>query len=138
MAKKPQIVHELVIDERRWLHAEKDDPEGNYEGMLRNEEGKMCCLGFFAQSCGVKAKDMLNLGMPADLNRIPKKLREMAFDAEDFGDGDVDYSTKDVIQDLADANDEEGLTLARRKQRITRLFRQIGVGVTFVNPVVKK
>jgi hypothetical protein len=134
MAKRKKTVHSFVIDERRWLHNEVEELE-EYEGMLRNEKGKMCCLGFFAQSCGVKPKNMKGLGMPADIEPLPRKLKELVLEAQppQDDDGYEEIVYHPTIQDLADTNDAEGLTLFRRKQRITRLFRDLGVAVTFTN-----
>ena len=129
MTKK--IVHSFVIDERRWLHGEKDTP--SYEGVLRNKEGKMCCLGFFAQSCGVKPKDMVEIGMPDALeSKLPRKLLQFAFEIDKCSD-EVELYLKNPVEYLSDANDDEGYTLVQRKRKITSLFKKLGVEVTFVN-----
>ena len=107
------------------------------DSALRIDNGKMCCLGFFAQSCGVKAKDLLNLAEPYS---IPQASRTPTLDAllftfetKGFFPGQPGYSNQQVIHDLIDLNDGAGWTLPQRKMGIKKLFRQIGVSVTFTS-----
>lgn len=50
------------IDRKRWLR-------GVGQGTLLNEEGKMCCLGFWCnQTTGVSLDEMLRIPMPHGVN----------------------------------------------------------------------
>lgn len=134
--KLPKIVHEFTIDESKWVHGTKDADAEN-SALLVDAKGapehcKMCCLGFFAQSCGVKIKDLKGVGDPSSVNpdARTKKFSTILFETQ--GDDVTLGAQKMVVSSLIDINDAEGYTLASRKKRIKDLFRSEGVGVTFV------
>lgn len=133
MAKKEtKIVHSFVINEDQWIHGTKEKWVSN--SGLRLDDGKMCCLGFYAQSCGVKAMDLLGLGEPCELSstliRSNKKL-ELLFDEP------LALIQKPEVDELIEVNDQDGLTLAQRKSKVKKLFRELGVKVEFTSKKAK-
>jgi len=52
----------LVIDRSRWIRGL--DPRASY--LIRREDQKMCCLGFYGLACGVPSEELLGKFSPND------------------------------------------------------------------------
>jgi len=136
----PPLTHEFTIDEAKWIHGTLGHPSHAYSALKIDDDedehdGKMCCLGFLARSCKVKMMHITNVSSP---DEIPIEYRTRKFTKLMFND-DGDPSTgdepslKEETQKMMSINDIEGLTLTQRKNKLTKLFRSQGIGVTFVN-----
>jgi hypothetical protein len=105
----------LVIDRGKW------DRGSGCSALLR--DGKMCCLGFYAEACGLKDSDIKNIGTPSVLAKrgvkIPKAMKWLLFS----GDDSVDCSN------LIQANDNQ--RQPNREEKIARLFAKHDVTVEF-------
>lgn len=80
----------LKITRSKWLRDNGNDPE--YIGLLLNDEGGMCCLGFACkQLAGMEDKELLDLGTPASVfdNYYPNVSKEQAINAELIRIGDI-------------------------------------------------
>ena len=55
----------LVIDESKWLRGEGHE----HSRLLREKDGKMCCLGFLALACGFSEKEIKGRGGPDNIYR---------------------------------------------------------------------
>lgn len=105
----------FVIDRTKWLH-------GNDDGLLLSEEGKMCCLGFYTKSCGVKNEHILNVGVPSKLNdndlmKLPSWLRK--------------FGSKNVAE-LVSFNDDSEMPEKEREKSISKIFKKLHINVRFI------
>ena len=114
----------LVIDRAKWG-----------TGALRNTEGKMCCLGFAVEACGVKLRATTErfgknwYGMPFELS----KTRKAKLPAWLVVSPDGDYLP---LQEIAQINDKTNkftsLSNVEQEKLIARRFAEHGCKVTFV------
>jgi hypothetical protein len=115
----------LVIDRSKWLRGEGSDD--SY--LLRNEDGKLCCLGFYAQACGLETEAITNVATPA---QVPKY-------ANIWGDGACwlfdESNVSSTCNDLMMINDEKLPFFDSEKEReeqVAAIFAKHGVQVEFV------
>jgi len=59
--KAPGKLKSLIIDRRRWLR-------GCGTGVLQDESGMRCCLGFASLKLGAKEKDIIGKDLPENLD----------------------------------------------------------------------
>jgi hypothetical protein len=115
-----QPVKKLVIDRAKWLRG-KDD---SY--LLRPTDGKMCCLGFYAESCGFSLDDLSGKTYPSALvtdSQIPEAMRWLVTD---------EYEDTTTCMSLARINDDAGLNEPIREKRVAEEFAINGIEVEFV------
>lgn len=116
----------LIIDRTLWLRG-----EGSGDSyLLRERDGKMCCLGFYCVAHGLSTEDIADKSTPA---YIPHLTIE---DAERFGlkplVQDVEYDS-DLCNNLTMTNDNEWLSNPNRERLIIKYFAWMGVVVEFIN-----
>jgi hypothetical protein len=112
----------LTIKRKKWLHGEGTSDSG----LLRESDGKMCCLGFLARQRGARNKYILGVRTPCELtSRGHQQLKNLVVDAYD------EKHTK-IGDKLMERNDEEYMTDAKREKLLTTLFKRIKVRVKFV------
>lgn len=114
----------LTIVRSKWLHGEG----GLRSELLRESDGKMCCLGFYGIACGIDAEDLLGVAEP---------------ESADEHDDDTDYRHDwphwlfefgdcGALIGRNDSSDPE-YSDAQREADIARLFAKHGVTVVFVD-----
>ena len=109
----------LKINRTRWLH---DEGTGN-SFLHREYDRKMCCLGFYLHSCGLKVADISEYKSPQDINgKIPTDARWLLHISTD--------ST--ICGRLMEVNDyiDNDYTLTR-ESKIKELFKEHDVDVVF-------
>ena len=112
----------LKINRKRWFRG-----KGSEESkLLRAEDRKMCCLGFYLRACGVSVRGLTDETLPSDmLEDVPKKARWLLKKTNEFeNSSDCQY--------LIDQNDTEELNELTREKRIAARFQKHGVDVEFV------
>ena len=101
----------LVIDRSRWLHGEG----ANASYLLRETDGKMCCLGFLALQCGAVEDDIRASREPSEVSiEWPERLSE--------------HATCLMIE-----NDNIEDTDNEREAGLTTIFTKMGIEVEFVD-----
>ncbi len=110
---------EFTIDRSKWVHGGNEDILGVTS--LLNDEGNMCCLGFYSKVCGATNSSMLNKDNPLDLGlEIPL-----------MGDGSDDYN--DIFMDTCiTINDSGGMDKRDREKELKAAFKGQGVKAKFV------
>lgn len=118
----------LTIVRSKWLHGEG----GLKSELLRESDGKMCCLGFYGIACGIAPKDILGVGEPES--------------ADEYNDADYRHNWPHwLFEDsgcgaLIGRNDSSDPKYrdAQREADIARLFAKHGVTVVFVDDAPEK
>ena len=122
-------VTSFVIDRLTWHR-------GSDGASLLTDQGKRCCLGFFAKACEVSDSEQLNTADPGELNAASKKtLRDAGGDFLFMQDEYCERQSK-ATDDLVfenDSSDVDAYYGSVREQRITRIFAGNGVTVIFIN-----
>ena len=112
------------IERHRWLRGEG----GADSELLRESDGKMCCLGFYALALGSDENDIAGIGDP---ETAPSCSAWPEWLLQDRGEDGLMH-TDDAIS-LIKINDEQTIGDAHREQRIASIFASHGVEVTFVD-----
>jgi len=125
----------MTIRRRHWLRGNKDSQGNEADSVMRNENGHMCCLGFYALAKRFTVKEILYKSMPSTVARAnPTKAYKLgSLVRQGFNKADYDDSVDCEI--FAETNDLVGEDIFAEKQRekgLTRLFKEIGCAVTFV------
>lgn len=108
-----------------WLRGE--GPADSF--LKRKSDGKQCCLGFFAEACGVKTEALTGYQAPcglweADRNLMPAWL---------FPEQSVRRSLgSNAGAKLMDLNDDQIISDTYREEQLTARFAEQGVEVEFV------
>ena len=124
----------LVIDRQKWLRGEG----GGKSMLLRPDDNKMCCLGFYCVQNGLSEPTIINLTSPQELRfgeATPNFLRELVV-LPDMRDP-FDSELCNLLMNANDAviGDESASVVSEedRERQIKRLFEEIAVEVEFTN-----
>lgn len=121
----------LTITREQWLRG-----NGVESALRRPEDGKMCCLGFFALACGMSVDEIQNFGDPSDtvgetLLKWPQWLvRELPPEDDELY---ASWHNTDECGNLIEANDSKEIEEPDRERKIAALFADHGVEVEFVD-----
>ena len=114
----------LSITRSNWLRGE--GPISSF--LLREEDSKMCCLGFLAKACGAQDGDIVNSKIPSYAKKVswPKGIVTVT-------DSELGYST-DLTIELMEVNDlhNKNLSDSIRETKLKEMFASIGIEVEFV------
>lgn len=101
----------FTVDESKWIHGEGS----NRSCLLRESDGKMCCVGFFCLAGG------------ASKNSITSRRG-----IEDVVIGTpLPLFNPNLMRDIYQTNDQKGMRLDARKRRLGVLFTQMGHTILF-------
>lgn len=115
-------VKKFVIDRSKWLRG-----QGSINSYLLDNEGKMCCLGFYAQECGLRPQDIKNVAEPITVVVSKKKDWNSFLIATD---GAVDNSPD--TWKLMEINDDPKLDDKVREKFIKDRFAEHDIKVKFI------
>lgn len=127
----------LVINRKIWLHGEG----ASQSALLRSEDGKMCCLGFFAKACGATDDEIEDRNMMYTDVMYPKNNPNFyPFMKSSPNAIDVETPPQAILDRLATTNDGRFLSDEDRERYITEDFASFGVEVVFKGryPVVDR
>lgn len=128
----PPVTHRFKIDRSRWASGSRSWTTSLYNNEETDPEaaqGAMCCLGFLAESCRVQKKARAGVSYPSALpynERGVKKLWSL-LKINDPENADP----KRLEKAFAEVNDAEDGGRVKREQRLTKMFREIGIQVKF-------
>lgn len=115
----------FTIKRSEWLRGE--GPEKSF--LLREDDGKKCCLGFFGLVCGYNSKDLTAQSEPFDLLSVEVLAKKDPLWPEwMFGKNDPF-----IVFRLMEINDNPSLPAESRELQLTEIFAQQGVTVEFVD-----
>lgn len=112
--------NKLTIDRTKWLRGEGSRPSK----LLRPEDGKMCCVGFYCLANGIPEAKISNEAWPGtDWSLIPSMQWLVA-----------PYIIQSKMeQNLSWLNDTQEITEDERELLIAELFAKHDVEVRFIN-----
>jgi hypothetical protein len=123
----------VEIDRATWL---RGNPP---KSMLRNAEGKMCCLGFASVCAGFLPHELVGLGTvfaatslkkmkyPEDLEGLRVRLGQAEQDKLPFPSSDLS-TLEDVLMGI---NDRKLLTEEKREALLIRFGKEAGIEFVF-------
>ena len=115
-----KAITELVIDRSKWKRGSPNDDET----LLLAEDGKMCCLGFYALACGAGEDEIRNVYEPDGLEfYIPGLSEEVDEEAGIYNT----FFTQNAIP----INDSPHMGDLEREKELTKLFKEEGIDLTF-------
>lgn len=116
----------------------KDWKRGHIDSSLRTSTGQQCCLGFLAKSAGATNADIFHC---SDLSELVNERCDpdgfLAVGPERAAKIKSNQAIKRILSKknletkLIDVNDGSEITGKDREKEIKRLFRTVGVRVTF-------
>lgn len=113
-------LRKFVVDRKKWLRGEGADDSGL---LVR---GRMCCLGFVCQQCGIEDWRLIENSMPSPRwDGLPDWLTPSAHDFEGAWDS--------VLGCLARTNDARDLSGPKRELELQRLAALAGFEFEFIN-----
>jgi hypothetical protein len=120
----------FTIDRTKWLRGE--GVEKSY--LLRECDGKMCCLGQFAIFCGLDPERITNVDSPDMVPVSHDESAAVVWETHNRAAGFLfrdNYDTSSVCSDLMEANDEISTDDLDREREIIKLFAKGGIEVEF-------
>lgn len=112
----------LKIDRKKWLRGEGEP----LSFLLREHDGKMCCLGFDAIACGFKPEQIRGYKtLPSALG----SAHELPSHYVNPNGGN--HLINSVFSDLYAYNDSSRLSEGEREKHLTQLFAKLDIEVQF-------
>lgn len=127
---------QLIIDRKRWLRG--GDGGGYSSYLFRDEDKKMCCLGFWCRSRGLSIDRIRDISSPIEvLNNFDRKDQTKTKTKtisllSPLLTKNADNDNK-ICSLLMINNDNNKISEEERERRIGRDFAKIGIKVKFIN-----
>lgn len=120
----------LVIDRSTWLRGEEDAGL-----LLREADGRRCCLGFLGVSCGIDDDAMASIGCPREVasTEWPAWLVTSEETEDEYGDAELRRHDSATADRLMAINDDGDLSEPEREKRLAAIFAKHDVEVEFVD-----
>jgi len=126
-------MEKLIIDRSKWrTGSEKPSATGKGPTLLLNDEGFMCCLGFFCINKGLTRQLIRGTGEPSDIPMCIDKL----VDVINYDDDSPDFSNTSFTLDAMEINDADTISREEREKKLTELFSKEGITLEFVGEYV--
>lgn len=114
----------LVIDRPSWLRGESDFRSK----LLRSEDNKKCCLGFYSLACGLPEEAIRDRGTVTNAcfggsYPVPEEMQFLVH-------GRI---SSEVGGQLMRINDNSNISDDEREKQLTSIFASHGVEVEFIN-----
>lgn len=121
------MVTEFVIKRSEWLRGEG----ANNSQLIREKDGKKCCLGIYGLACGITAEEMKFLSEPYQLATIKPALlpKEMYWLVTQ--DGPMCFNNTLIATELMNTNDVRGIGEYFRERKVAEYFAMKDIIVRF-------
>jgi hypothetical protein len=116
----------FTIDRAKWFRGQGSDASA-----LLRANGQRCCLGFYAQACGLTDNQIMDKTAPNHVGLIGKDEWDNILLTNSFPNQSWMQHSKDA-RDLIIVNDSMHVSGADREKRITEIFSKKGIEVEFV------
>jgi hypothetical protein len=125
-------MEKLVIDRSKWrTGASGNSNTGVGSTSLLNDQGYMCCLGFFCLSAGLKENDVRGAGTPRDAI-FDHNINLMPIAESNSDDDDGIYIDTHFCDGAVNINDSETIDSKTREIEIKNHFATVGIEVEFI------
>lgn len=132
-------MHELIIRRSEWLEPHLVEPNESFVSLLKFED-RYCCLGIYAKACGFK-DEYLHMCTPGGLLHVMRgrnlydKLND---DQKEYfsrlvNDSVDAFVNASVTRKMIQINDDFTLSLSEKELKLTELFAEIGIKLSFVD-----
>lgn len=111
----------LTIDRNVWLRGEG----ASASCLLREVDGKRCCLGIYLQACGVRDEEL-------GYSESPEKIQHLPNQAQWLIEPTTYTDTGDTCN-LMERNDIREIGEDEREEKIASIFAKHNVEVEFIN-----
>lgn len=116
----------VVVKRDMWLRGEG----GEESYLLREEDERMCCLGFAALAAGFTPDQIRRIRTPRDIGYL--KPQNPLIKATTTYDAFTEArSSTNLTCDLMQLNDDEGMEPEERERQVIELGKKIGIEFTF-------
>jgi hypothetical protein len=123
---KKKLKYTFTVDRKTWLRGEGSDDSK----LLRESDGKMCCLGFACLQLGNVKKDSLkDVQVPV---RIPGKERDKLLSTPLEFLISADNESCDIRLEMMTFNDVKGLSYKQREKQLKKLFAAKNIQIKFI------
>lgn len=129
------MIKEFKIKRSNWVRGDKGG-----KSRLLNDQGNMCCLGFFSVACGLSKSDIDDVGEPNEItpspentDKLPGWLVKLECDYnEDENDaGYIYFVDEPDTEKLININDDSELSENTREFKIKEIFKSHDIDVEF-------
>ena len=114
---------EFTIDRAEWVNGGRDPDKSGESGLL-NPEDNACCLGFYANACGVPWDKLFNMDTPRELLTTRRITLPLMLDEH--------KCTSYFARLCMDINDESSLCAKERERQLRAAFKEHDVKIKFV------
>lgn len=120
-------VRKFTVKRSKWLRG-----NGGVSQLLNNE-GKMCCLGFYGRECGLRPQDIRDQATPSDVDdtRDEKIWNTFLIKDDTINTLNSPRDSKAAVK-LMRINDSKALSDEKREEKLTAEFLKWGIKVKFV------
>lgn len=126
---------QLIIDRAKWrTGGEGYHHTGIGDTQLLNDDGYMCCLGFYCLQAGIPSEKILNVGEPDDIINVREfydKSEDISFLLLDRDHDDDSMINTDFVNTAIRINDKESITPDEREKMIKDHFKYMGIEVVY-------
>jgi hypothetical protein len=129
----------FIIDRSQWrTGADSNYATGKGDTNLVNEQGFMCCLGFYCLQAGVAQPAITGVGLPEDLDTEVIKaynntdLALLIREEENYY-GDIIIRNSKLADNAVDINDSTDYSPQVKEEKLKALFNENGIEIEFIN-----
>lgn len=124
-------VTELTIERSEWYRGQG----GGLSRLIRSDDKKMCCLGFYGIACGFKEGDLIDEPEPQSVfdGDNNTKITANLWPSWLYGENDGEVKQTIACLTLIQTNDSEMIGEVEREIKISAVFAHHGVTVKFVD-----
>lgn len=129
------MVTTFTIDREKWLRGGLSPiASATPIPLLLDDQGRRCCLGFYAQACGLSDEQLANVSDPSEVGgvgqgAIPSEMNWLVRH-DRFRD---EVRPSDACNELTWTNDSPYTGPDQREREVARLFEERGITVEFTN-----
>ena len=122
------MINKFIVDREFWLRG-----EGSKDScLLRSNDQKMCCFGFYALACGSTVVEIKEKTSLANIPNISDKLKR--FNPDFFIELEIDdISNSTTARKAMGINDDPSTTDAEKEIALKEIFKQFDIELVFEN-----
>lgn len=128
-------VTKFTVERSRWFRG-----KGSTASALMVDGDRMCCLGFLAMRCGLKAHEITGEGdlgtlgedLPGRMRELSQQLPSLISISRSDDDENLLVKTTNTHDLIVTVNDDQNIDDETRERELTRLFSTAGITVEFV------